>query len=483
MKEAKFNIRKQRILCIVTDWLTTSVAFVVFNIFRFYFMNIGDEFEELVNYLFSKKLIIEQIFLPIAMLFVYWLSGYYNRPFERSRLSEFLTTLYSQMFNSLVIYMSALTNDNIIHRKDILYVIVTLFMLLFVFVYAGRLIITEKMISNFRKSKWTFKTVIGGVSDEAFETARYLSGLNTPQGYEIVGFLPLHGEKTDNVEEKLPEGTKLFMDIEALRNECHTKNIDQVIIVPSIKKTSEKTILHLLYRLFPEDVAIKIKPDLISYITPTIHLDDIYGEPFMDLAKPRVSEFSKNIKRTFDILTSAMVLILLSPLLLIIYFLVKFTSKGPAIYSQERIGYHRKPFKIYKFRSMYEDAEAEGPKLSGDDDTRVTPIGKKLRKYRLDELPQFWNVIKGDMSLVGPRPERAYYIEKIVKKAPWYSLVHQVRPGITSWGMVKYGYASNVPEMIERNRFDLVYITNMSIAVDFKIMIHTIKTVALGEGK
>lgn len=161
---------------------------------------------------------------------------------------------------------------------------------------------------------------------------------------------------------------------------------------------------------------------------------------------------------------------------------VKCNSKGPVIYSQERIGFRQIPFNIYKFRSMRVDAEADGPRLSEEDDPRITRVGRVLRKYRLDELPQFWNVLKGDMSLVGPRPERAYFIDRIVKKAPYYTLVHQVKPGITSWGMVKFGYAKTVDEMVERTRYDLIYLSNMSVAVDFKILIHTINTVVMGKG-
>ena len=131
---------------------------------------------------------------------------------------------------------------------------------------------------------------------------------------------------------------------------------------------------------------------------------------------------------------------------------------------------------------MITEAEIDGPRLSSDDDPRITKIGKWMRKYRLDELPQFWNVLKGEMSIVGPRPEREFYIKQIIEKAPYYTLVCQVRPGITSWGMVKYGYASNVEQMVERTRFDLIYLANMSLSLDCKILIYTIKTVLGGEG-
>jgi exopolysaccharide biosynthesis polyprenyl glycosylphosphotransferase len=211
-------------------------------------------------------------------------------------------------------------------------------------------------------------------------------------------------------------------------------------------------------------------------------VSNVVGEPLVDISKADMSESTINIKRVSDIIVSIFVLILISPLLLTLAILIKLDSKGPIIYKQTRIGYHKKPFNIYKFRSMKVDAEANGPTLSSLDDPRITKLGKILRKYRLDELPQFWNVVKGDMSLVGPRPEREFYIKQIITKAPYYSLIHQVRPGITSWGMVKFGYASNVDEMISRLRYDLLYIENVSFAVDLKILFYTINTVLTGKG-
>ena len=187
-------------------------------------------------------------------------------------------------------------------------------------------------------------------------------------------------------------------------------------------------------------------------------------------------------KRCFDIVVAALLLVLLSPVFLVLAIAIKVDSPGPVFYRQERVGYRKKPFRIIKFRTMRPDAERCGPALSEADDPRVTTLGRRLRKYRLDELPQFWNVLRGDMSLVGPRPERAYYVDLIVARAPYYSLVHQVRPGITSLGMVKYGYASNVEQMVQRLRYDLLYIENISITTDLKILIHTVTTVVTGRG-
>lgn len=451
------------------DWLASLVAFAAFNYCRFFILK--NQGISVIDYLFSTKLIVEEIVVPVCMLAIYWFSGYYNNPFGKSRLQELLTTMGSALINSALIYIVLLINDQTGERKINYELMLVLFGLLFIFPYLGRIAVTSLATRKFRRHNLAFRVLVIGNSGNAREVASNLEKGDSRVSYKIVGFADIPGEKSVSGAYGLSE----------VKDACIALDVDQVVIVP--ESYNEKLVLTILDMLFPLDIPIKIAPDTLSFVTSAIRLKDIYGEPFVDLTTPVLSESSKNVKRFADVVLSVLALVCLSPALLVIAVCVRRSSPGPVIYSQERIGLKQRPFRIYKFRTMRTDAEASGPRLSSDDDPRVTEVGKVMRKYRLDELPQFWNVIKGDMSIVGPRPERRYFISRIMEKAPYYALVHQVRPGITSWGMVKYGYASTIGQMVERTRYELIYMANMSLFVDMKILIYTIKTVITGKGK
>lgn len=473
MKGRNFSVCAQRVKYVVMDFIMTSAAFMLFNMFRYHALGIENEYPDVTGFLLNHKLVLEQIFVPVGIMCIYWVSGYYNRPFDKSRLSEFTTTLMSVLVSTIILFLALLINDTTGVKVRDYEMIVVLFGTMFVMTYLGRWFITSRTISHLRKGHWQYTTLIIGNSRKSRDVARLLHEGGSVWAYNVVGFIRLPGE--EGVEDDRESWN--WDEVESI---CREKDVDQIILAP--EKIRDADIMNILERLFPLERPVKIAPDTLSYITGNIKLDDILGTPFIDLTSPRMSEFQKNVKRAFDVTASAVTLLLFSPVYAATAMAVKLTSPGPVIYRQERVGKGHRPFHIYKFRSMRNDAERHGPQLSTKEDRRITPFGQFMRKYRIDELPQFWNVLRGDMSIVGPRPERQYFIERIVERAPYYGLVFQVRPGITSWGMVKYGYASSVEEMVERSRFDLLYLNNMSIATDIKIMIYTVKTVLSGAG-
>ena len=359
-------------------------------------------------------------------------------------------------------------------RIDNYELLLLLYGLQFVCVYAVRATITGNATALIHRGKWQFNTFIIGCGSKAVKQMRELEEPRHSLGYRIVGFIRVNDETAD------PEIADRTYPMEELPRLCQEMKIQELIVAPEEDNLVE---LHrLINTLYPLNLPIKLGTDEFNIISSRVRLTNIYGAPLIDMSNCAISEGGKNMKRMFDILVSAVALVLLSPLFVVLAILIKRDSSGPVFYQQERIGYRHRPFKIYKFRTMKSDAESGTPLLSEENDRRITRIGRVLRKYRLDELPQFWNVLKGDMSLVGPRPEREYFIRQIVERVPYYVLLHQIRPGITSWGMVKYGYARNIDEMIARLKYDILYLENMSLLVDLKIIIYTIRTVVTGKG-
>lgn len=473
MKGMMASKNTERMKFVLTDWITANISVFLFNVLRC-FMTTGrhDSLEEVMEFISQPKLCIEQILIPLVLLALYWLSGFYNNPFGKSRFYELLNTALITGISTILIHLSLLTNDQMNDIEANLIQIINVFLIFFIFTFAGRLVVINSQIKHFKNRDWKSKTVMVGNSANAYELAKRLSESKANIGYEIVGFFRIPGERDhkDNA-----------WSLDDISRICSEKNIDQVVISP--QKSDEDTVLSLVYKLFPLGIPLKLSPATLNFMTSSIQLKDIYGPPLVDLTHSSMSEGGKNVKRTLDVIFSALTLVALSPLYLALAIWVKSDSKGPVFYKQERIGRHQKPFDIIKFRTMHTDAEASGPQLSSDDDPRVTRCGRIMRKYRFDELPQFWNVLKGDMSIVGPRPERDFFIRQIMKKAPYYTLLYQTRPGITSWGMVQYGYASHVDEMVERSKYDLLYISNMSLLVDLKIMLYTVLTILEGRGK
>ena len=455
---------------ILSDFISASVAWLLFNILRYEVFAIDEGADSLLDYLQYPGVLGGQVVIPLFWLVLYYFSGYYNKPFGKSRLTELFSTFITVLIGTVFVFF-ALLLDDIPRSIDIYYkLFFGMFGLQFFITYIPRLLITQSGMRKIKNREWAMKVLIIGAGGKAVRIAHDLYRL----GYDICGFV--------SEDERTPvkaDRNQVLGTVEDIPVLMEKENVDEIVL--AVESKNNKALLGILYSLYRYKRPIKVLADRFNMLS-RIQLRTIRGIPLVDVTDNNFSPAEQNIKLFLDKVCSVVALLLLSPLFAYIAWRVKKDSPGPVFFRQERIGYLGQPFWMYKFRTMYVNAEENGPSLSSEDDLRVTPFGRIMRKYRLDELPQFWNVLKGDMSLVGPRPERKYFIDEIVKTAPYYYLLHNVRPGITSLGMVKYGYAASVDKMVERMEYDILYYENMSLTLDLTILIYTVKTVITGKG-
>jgi exopolysaccharide biosynthesis polyprenyl glycosylphosphotransferase len=470
------NSKKQTIKYILLDFFSAGLAWILFNFFRKRVIESG-VYGTLIDLQISKELVFNTLFISVFWILVYYFTGYYYKVYKKSRLQEFSQTLTVSVLFNILLFFVLILDDVVASYTDYYYSFVTLVGLHFFLTYIPRSILTTYTIKRIRRGEIGFNTIVIGSGSKSLEIIKSYTSQDMWGGYRFVGFVDIKNNIRPELKEVCPHLGN-FEDIEKIVSE---HKAEEVII--AIECIEHHEIERIISKLQICNVSIKIIPDLFEILIGKIELSLIEGTPLLLISSHLMPVWEQNLKNLSDKLISLFSIILLSPVYLVLAICVKLSSKGPIIYKQKRVGLHGKEFTIYKFRSMHVDAEKNGPELSSASDPRVTRCGLLLRKTRLDEIPQFFNVLIGDMALVGPRPERRYYIDQIVKKAPEYMMLLKTRPGITSLGQVKYGYAENIDQMLKRLKYDIIYIKNMSLYFDFKILIYTVLTLLKQNGK
>ncbi len=461
---------------IVFDWLSAALAWFLFFYYRKFY--VASAFFGENNYFdFDKNLVAGILIIPSCWLILYTLMGTYGDVYRKSRLNELGRTLLASVIGVTILFFIIILDDIIFSVKGYYQSFITIFFLHFALTFLIRFVQLTSISHRFNAGKISFNTIMVGGNQSALELYQEIQSRSKPLGNNFIGFVSLYAKEKTPLNEHLVK----LGEIEQLPELIREHKVEEVII--ALDDHQHKKFSKVVNMVKDEGVIIKIIPDMYDIMLGHVKMQQIFGAILIEIYPAIMPAWQRTLKRIFDVTASLFALLILLLPMIYIAFRVRLSSKGPVFYSQERIGYKGTPFTIYKFRSMYVDAEAQGPALSSDHDSRVTRWGAFMRKMRLDEIPQFYNVLIGEMSLVGPRPERQYFIDQIMKVAPHYKHLLKVKPGITSWGQVKYGYAENIDQMVERLKFDILYIENMSLLVDFKILIYTILTILEARGK
>lgn len=463
------EISKKSFLLLLLDYLSGAIAWALFYFFRkVYIEKVSVEIDEMFY--------LGALFIPFFWISLYYLQGTYFDIKRLFRMKILNLTFIASVIGTIILFFVFLLDDAITIYNLYYQSLLALFVIHFLVTFIPRIIFTSILVKNVHAGKIGFNTIIIGGSEKAVGIYSEIKMLHKGIGANFIGFVKINGSDT-----QLQNELKLLGHVDDLERLLEEHQVESIII--AIESSDHQRLNQFVSRIHGKGIKIHLLPDMFDITSGSVKMNNIFGVLLVELNLEAMPFWQMKVKRLLDILISVVAIILLIPVYLILAVFVKSSSKGPIFFTQERVGLNGKPFNIIKFRTMYVDAELQGPQLSSTHDPRITKSGKIMRKMRLDEFPQFFNVVKGDMSLVGPRPERQHYISLIVEREPQFTQLNSVRPGITSWGQVKYGYAENVDQMVQRMKYDLLYLKNMSLALDFKIMLYTILIVLKAKGK
>ncbi len=460
---------------VIADFIGSSIAWCLFYLFRKYFIE-TKLYGEYFHMELGNKFYLGILLIPLFFILVYALAGFYYDPLRRSRLLEFGKSLAVTLAAIVTLFFVLILDDAVGHYSTYYKSFIVLFALEFLLTWVPRFIITSVVSGRIHRREAGFRTLIIGSSGKAVRLLNEIKSEKMPTGNLIVGYISINGSGHEALAGEVPWLGRTE-DIARITEE---QEIEEIIL--ALEEDEYGIVEGLVNSICHRDVLVKAVPSMRQIIAGHVEAGPIYATPLLRVSYREMPHWQYIIKVVLDYLLSSLALLFLSPLMGVLAVLIRVSGKGPVIFRQERIGRHGKPFMIYKFRSMEDDAEADGPQLAVKGDNRITPLGRFMRKHRFDEIPNFLNVIKGDMSLVGPRPERRHFIKKIIEKNPYYNRVLAVKPGITCWGQVKLGYASDIDKMLERLDYDLLYLENVSLYLDLKIIFYTLGTIIKGKG-